>query len=664
MGASSGNGVTARELAYFLYSGANDDNLTSNGEVLDEIVENRIVNASANERNTYKRMLSLLVDRLEDVELHGYSPPKKVGREETAISKDYGQNDANSTATTKKSKKKKKKQTIPAPAPAPVTEAASASKSASLSSDDDLSDPVAVALLGMGFTADQIKSAAKSLGGFERATADDMVVWILSGGELNNDDRQTNPSEEPVDDKDECYVGNSPNAVMTKAQKKAAERAQQETEEVARKVQDEIASAQRAAAKREEQRRIRREWNEREQARQQEERNAKIAEALEKQRLVDLEKLKTEAQRKNVLPVLPLGHSSGGRRHPPGNGPPRTIVAGQGPVTAKLSSVSNMGIPQGPVVKSPTILTRPGNAPPVLLPGLNSKSVSNQPLFPPTLSSNASPTTPPTIQDVSNQHKKPTASTSAPLSSTEPRNPPPARHPAAFVTRGVKPNVVGSRFGHAVSPENRLVELSSFGNEADLRCMSSLMGNRDQLFRNHLSRSSSIPPPGFQPSVPATSNLAEPSTYIESNPMGQIRATAREFIPVSFKPPPTPAPLPYNMMDSTAVPSMSAQSTTVIAPSNRSSSNDFSANPGTSSLIEPMSSLLGSFGTDIFSQPVPSPTPGTKRDSPEPSVASSITGFSGLQEEKSTSRVGSIMTFESVPSGGVIQSTSILDSIS
>jgi len=77
-----GKGVTARELAIVLQSGAVDDDLMSDAEVLDEIVENRIDEASAEDKAAYMRILKSMEERLYHVEQYGYSPPKQASSEQ------------------------------------------------------------------------------------------------------------------------------------------------------------------------------------------------------------------------------------------------------------------------------------------------------------------------------------------------------------------------------------------------------------------------------------------------------------------------------------------------------------------------------------------------------------------------------------------------------
>ncbi|KAL3804052.1 hypothetical protein HJC23_006443 [Cyclotella cryptica] len=663
---SSGYGITARELATVLQSGAIHEDLSCDGDVLDEIIETRIVCASTIEKNAYMRVLRSLTERLEDVEINGYSPLRKTGEQNKSASKaSPGKAESQATGTnSKKSKKKKKKQQqqqqhqhqttslTPSSNSNNVTETKIESKPAPPDSpEEDLTDPVAVALLGMGFTAEQITNAAKALGGFDRATADDMVMWILSGGELNNEE-QDNSTEDNADaDNDDS---NNSDHVITKAQSKSATKAQRDAEDLARKRQEELAAAERAAAKREEQRRIRREWNEREQARQEVEKNAKIAQVVEKTKQAELQKIQAEmASKTPPLPVIPpTVHVGGGKgKAKSAQGPPQTIVAG--PVHGgkkPAPSVSNMGIPKGPNVKAPKILARPPNAPPGTLPQTTSQTAaSSQPLFPPgEASTNVLPATTITYAN------KPAPMPKTRNTSSQSRHPQPPPPSSSFGPLGVPNMSTGNLYNSNAGGS------SSFGYDnvyvKDAGSMPLMIGSSNYYNNASQHGGSSLPPPGFKPSVlppPTTTN--EPNLHVGSNPLGEIRATAREFVPSSFAPPHGSAP---STMDFNIVPSMSCQPSTVSHPPpiTGSTSNDVS------SLLDPMSSLLNSLGNEANLPPGAIPAPATKSESPVQSATSSITGFSGMAEETTTSRVGSALTFESAVGG--IQTSSILESIS
>jgi len=813
-----GNGITARELAIVLQSGAVDDDLTSDADILDEIVENRIENVSANDKAAYMRILKNMETRLANVENHGYTPPMKkavavpAGPRESLQPQDSagivarggaGQSTMAATKKFKKKNKKKQQQHVKA-APTPAAKAASLShpetKPASQSSppgDDDMTDPVAVALLGMGFAEDQIKSAARALGGFHRATADDMVMWILGGGELadNNiggisdpdnyasaEEQMNNSNADDADNTDD--VKNS-GEVLTKAQKKAATRARREAEEAVRRRGEEDAAARRAAAKREEQRRIRREWNEREQARQLDEKNARMAEAMERRRRAEIEKVLLPkgpvlpAVAAAMTPVRGAGavvppaaiHVSGVKankhhHHPHhisggsgGGGPPLTIIAGGQKMPSgksKKQHQPDMGIPQAPAVRAPKILARPSNAP--VLPGGASANVMQQQvigagsqlLF--ASSAHAQPSVAPSCEKLSSPQRgihgkpyKPVLGHHHPAQYHHPHHQSTHQQPIAILQ---KASAVGHPGGHHQSTANARVHqapeapIASSGhhrhhpihhasanygsNAAAVTPLSSMGSGAVPQLQKYNTQGSGVggsggsaAPPGFRPSgdtvvadAPAT---AEP---LVENPMGMIRATAREFVPTSFKmsrplvravasPPPPPVPpsepVPTDV-ESNIVPSMSAQAATMsavrpLAPDISSpprpapiASNNRPSAPTAALLVEPMSSLLSSFGAGSSDDTPPPATAlvpvlgGNREDystGGAPSAASSITGFSGLPQEgnnATTSRVGSsVMTFESTsssvggvggaavvssPATGGIRASSILESVS
>jgi len=614
----SSNGLTARELAVVLQAGAVDDDLTSKAAILDEIVDKRIVNVTAADKTSYMRILKAIEERLKEVEKNGYWPLPEDEEQIALIFEETPSESTTSAALKKKSKKKNKKkakETNPPPAPPAASPEPEVAKGKS-SSGDDLSDPVAVALLGMGFSEEQIKAAAKAFGGY--VGADDMVMWILSGGDTSSTDQSDTNSQQnsQARSKDSVSITSSTKSFTTKAQTKALTRAQKKVEEAARKHQEEIANAQKAAAKREEQRRLRREWNEREQARQQEEKDAKLAKALERQRQAEMEKMMADIPKGPPGPGgIPMSINIGGGGGGGKGGPPMTIVAGG----KKSSKKSNMGIPQAPTVKAPKILARPSDA--------SKGSAGNQPLF-----------------------TKPAASSKSSSRASKPGNPS-THQPTMILKKGAKPPPATKGIS-ASAPEFRPPGVSDGS-------ISSAGSAGKQTFPVQKSVAKKVVPPGFQPAMPGKASDQPAATpYVEPNHMGLIRATAREFVP-SFAPSP--------MSEENVVPSMSAQSSGKQAPAPQptASSNESASNApaAAASLIEPMSSLLSK-----SSSPAP-PTTLTQTVGVDPTVsaASSITGLSGtLSEEKPpTSRVGSIMTFESnTATGGGLQGSSILESIS
>ncbi len=653
-------------------------------------MENHIENVSSDDKAAYMRILQSLVARLSDVENRGYTPPTHNVRlmNNTIIAIDNGDGDSQiapsaiSSSTNRNARQKKKRQqqknTKPHALTATVTSKQLESKSThSASDDEDLTDPVAVALLGMGFTKDQIKSAAWALGGFERATADDMVVWILGrGGEIigsassPNQGNNSGQKSTKIDAFLEAEKADA--AILGKAQKKAAARTKRDSEEAARKRQDELAAAKRAADKREEQRRIRREWNEREQARQDLEKNARIAEALERRKQSEMEKLLPQTalfpavliatvSRGVGVPPSAVAGGGGGKHHhrnTDSNGPPLTIIAGGPKVSSSKSktATSNMGIPQAPTVRAPKILTRPSKTPQVMLTGATGSVHSQQ-----------------TMMGAGNQPPFTPASSSSPRpASSPPRsiltktfNPSTSQHPSGVHQRQNPPTAILQKTNNAGGPHQN-VESSRKGEHN--ASTASMVNASTPLFQNpSFGTGTSVAPPGFltgsSPPEQSATDSASPS-YVDANPLGMIRATAREFVPSSFK-----QTIPHVAPNTAA--SMSAQSMhapfVTVSPS---ASNDHSDNLRS----DHMSSLVSSFGDDRNAHPATLvPIVGSKGDFTVPSAASSITGVSGMPtaaEENAASRVGSIMTFESIPSSvdagavGGITTSSILESIS
>jgi hypothetical protein len=667
------------------------------------IVEYRLENASATDKAAYLKDLQALETRLAYVENCGYRPLSEKADDRyqadleflPAQKNDRVDNQISSATSISQTSRKKKKQQPPraktkTPPPEAITSANVTSYEPSIV-DEDLTDPVAIALLGMGFTDDQIKSAARALGGFERATADDMVVWIL--GESDNADSGNAPD----------IATENHAATQSKEQVQALPRANSDqklkasiAEEAVRKRQEELAASKRAAEKREEQRRIRREWNEREQARQMQEKNAKIAEAMTRHKQVDNQKLVPESILPMALgsdavvgvPSTIYGATGGGigKKHHDA-GPPLTIFAG-GPKMSSAKSKhasSNMGIPQAPtILRTPKILARP-LCPPAPSGTAYSKPLSqgvvgNQPLFvpPSSSSSNAKPTGASLSHNICAMSIHPSKSNH--------RN----DQPTAILRKVSSPGMINQNINTTSSTHRILSHHSghrgptglALNNPGSLPASSSMASSATTPILRQ-----GVAPPGFIQSSSThyqmersvkeeVAVVASSSTFVETNPLGTIRATAREFVPTYFKPPSTSTtPDSFLSAPSNTVPSMSAQLMSTrpphppIIPPTRTESNDDSENL----MFEHMSSLLSTFGAE-------SNTPTVQ------SVTSSITGPSCVltnnnndstrdENNAATSRVGSIMTFESstaIPIGGPfmglggndIQTSSIFESIS
>jgi len=807
---SNGKGVTALELLELIRSNSYTSTLECNGEALQETMDTKLTNANSTDRSSYKRALEQLINRLSDVERHGYTPPKLKNEDiknfdgETTQQKQQQiqQSNADGTVATKKKKKKKKKtkeqapatpakspesRPMEAPAPAPVAQ-------------HDSEDPLITALLGMGFSADKISAAAKALGGTDRATADDMVMWIIEnesgggdgGGSSNDDPAQddrvsdrsgdnnisdTKRTSEKQDSSNAPQESAATQMMFQHQQRLAAQNAAQahkEAMEAARRKQEAHAAAMRLAEKREEQRRIRREWNNREQVRQREEAQARLAEEMEQRRRLEIERAKTEAQR------LVRERAA-------------TQQQQQLHVANAHVATGRMAIPQQQAVFTPSQVLQPGvQMPPVGL------GPHGSPTQPPARSSNlhhqqpgpftgSTPSAmggasqylhqqPPPVVPVTHSHDT-YQGQMMPMAGAAPgMNFPPQQHSGAYSpVHAMDPAAAGPYMtnmtdvhggGHYAGPVEKVtsgrerkasqskkepppaLEVNAFdfpelGKEKEQppprarSNRSKSMGEDGSGGKQRQSRgkqrnsrqprngpnsptrqskgrsassASSSSPPGFRTTsapvvtTPISTMPPEmpPAVEEEPNPLGEIRATAREFVPLNFKPPPappvstTPAPSvapvstspapPPGLVGSLMVPSMSAQSN---ASSAFPPALSMTPEPGmtadsaaAAALLEPVNSLLSAppqhtsnsilasmsntllANDTIHIDRAANATP-TSTHSPIHSAASSITGISGIMgDDHGTSRIGSVMSFDSGSLGGNGgRTTSILDSL-
>ncbi len=305
---SNEKGVTPKELLEFIHDENYSNSLDYSKEGMDYIVHDKLKGKPAH-CESYKNTLVDLITRLNDVEINGYRPMEVKNVSEITEKKDeisYGANviskkTSESTSKAKKKKKKKKKsqqnsQNDDAAEESSVSASIASTSIASAPSKREAEVDLVSMLLAMGFTEDQIHAAADACGGTNRATADDLVEWILSGGQA--DGNVDNDGHASADISNSIKESASSRAVSSdQKQKRAAMQAKKEAEEAAKREAEAKAAAERLAAKREEQRRIRREWNNREQLRQQEEAKAKLAEEVERKRRIEIEKAKVAAQR-------------------------------------------------------------------------------------------------------------------------------------------------------------------------------------------------------------------------------------------------------------------------------------------------------------------------------------------------------------------------------
>ncbi len=306
---SNDEGLTAKELLEHIHNGNFEKKLDFNEDSFQEILDTKIGGTSS-ESLDYKNSIKSIIERLNDVEINGYSPleitktdasDEKIENDSVDIhakSNTNEQSEVDDSQNSKKKKKKKKKgQTGNDDGADELSVTPSVSSVAKRETDIDLVSM----LLAMGFAEEQINAAVDACGGTDRATADDLVEWILSGGASTDSNSGANAIDESSQsarngtNSSEPYA--SQMAMSDNKQKRILTQAEREAEEAAKREAEAKAAAERLAAKREEQRRIRLEWNNREQLRQQEEAKAKLAKEVERKRRIEIEKAKIAAQR-------------------------------------------------------------------------------------------------------------------------------------------------------------------------------------------------------------------------------------------------------------------------------------------------------------------------------------------------------------------------------
>ena len=281
-------GLTARGLIKTIAANTYSTAVESSGDEFRELVD-----SSAAENQEYLKTIYALIDRLQAVEKGGYSPLKPTQEIDDDVESVQSEKTAQSKASSEQSKAKRKKkknkdsqQRDEQPDAAPSIQR----------KGEVVSDPLVSALTSMGFSTEQIDAAVLAFGGTDRVTADDMVLWIL--------ERESSGTTQ--DNSSNSYsVGTSMTATESHQQMydaeqmgfRAEQQAQSEAEEASRKAAEANAAAERLRAKREEQKRIRRDWNNREQIRQQEEAMAKLTEEVQRRERIEAEKARLVAQK-------------------------------------------------------------------------------------------------------------------------------------------------------------------------------------------------------------------------------------------------------------------------------------------------------------------------------------------------------------------------------
>jgi hypothetical protein len=469
---SDGDGVTARELAELIYKGKHDKVLETHGNALQEMISQFM--SSSSDRSKFLGLLQGIIQRLAVIERNGYRSPQEadyIVEEQNELElRSITASQSDDLNSKKKTKKKKKKAVLPQGEDNnDASEFAEVSPDRELK-DDACEDPLVEALRNMGFTLNQIHAAAKACGGLERATADDLVAWIF--GQQSADPTPPIPSKDSSQKETDLKPRHEQLKVEAKAKAEAILK-----EEAARRQEEARIAAQRLAAKREETRRRNREWNNREQARQLEEAQAKLSTQA-------MMRAKVEAQAAlNATPASLLLPQSDELAEKPAivlPPPPPPLVPKPAPVGPP--AVTNYVQPTR-ILKNPALM-RPSIARPVSVP------------------------------------------TSPVPATTEKRNTEPIS--ASFVG-GESMSLYGDY------PEDATV--SSYG--SGVRSLGS-MPKQFQMLNQQPVITQPMPQPFLPPGLRYSSsevnmNTSAPSYLSDSSQLGDLRATAKSFTPTSFR---------------------------------------------------------------------------------------------------------------------------------
>ncbi|KAI2510898.1 hypothetical protein MHU86_3519 [Fragilaria crotonensis] len=419
----------------------------------------------------------------------------------------------------------------------------------------------------MGFSNQQISDAARACGGTDRATADDLVMWIFA--------------QEAGEDPPELSSSNPPPVVPPQAPadpvaSESTVAADIERLEALQKAEEARLVQQRLARKREEQRRRNREWNNREQVRQAQERMIAVQNAP-----VAITQVPEVAPNYVLDTERPsLSQFSKARPTPSGD------INANAPKNGLFTGATTAPIKQPAPFK---ILTRPKAA----AEGANDSY----------------------------------------LTTSIKKHPPGMETIGADFSRvgssGIAEDATVSSLGSGIVGQNEWMnEADSF----DPHVMASFQGG------NHTGAT----PLGFQfmgssphpPEISVTGN--DPLAFAgDLNPLGEIRATARAFVPTNFQPPGLSNP-PVGSHASYVVPELSS----IGGISHRAPMNDVP------SLLS--EGLAPQFGSQPYSPPglngfdhllMVGPTTAPSYSN-IPSATSSVTGISGADDLLVTPGIG------------------------
>jgi hypothetical protein len=536
---SNDNGISTKELLKLIRDDTYANMLDFNSDTLQDFMDDKSKRTTSDQA-MYREDVEKLIERFNFVEKNGYSPLENEEVESGNVNDDNNYQDNNRTVKSKNednknSKKKKKKKKKGQSSNDDVEESSSVSMSVSVMPKREAEVDLVSMLLAMGFEEQQIHAAADACGGTDNATADDLIEWILGGGATDNSSPNNGNSVSNSGATTETVNLGSNSLEASSVDHKqliAATLAEKEAAEAAKREAEAKAAAERLAAKRAEQKKIRMEWNNREHLRQQEEVKARLIEEVERKRRLEIEKANAVAQRVAKERVF-------------GN-------------TALMFQETNATIPS-------TI--RSVNA----LPVGNNASVGSVSLFPGTsfqVSNNAQlPPNSPYYPDM----QAPNLAYGHSVIQTQASRPFPQAAPSL---RSTPTATVDASAGTTLNPSSRSkpspinLEMSgyefpslgsntppssSMKNKAKKEVANTSGENRKAGKSKARKKKNDMPSKSLRPSAVNTIlqnnvsldqvDVVEAESY-ESNPLGEIRATAKAFVPTHFTPSSAKTPPP------------------------------------------------------------------------------------------------------------------------
>jgi hypothetical protein len=601
---SDGSGVTPRELIEYIQAGTDEQVLESHGVALQEM-QNAFL-GNHDDRRIFMQTLNKATKRLKDVEVNGYIPPgllelsNSFASEEAAETENDGQAEVAGAKKRKKKKKKKKPAGKESEASGDLTTVSTPTASVPLSAAkeepaEDFEDPLVTALLGMGFPKEQILAAVKACGGTSRATADDLVTWILgqdadgSAVEECTDSAQSEDHRKSIEVNEKTVVKT---VIADEGRLASAENRQKQE------------AAKRLAEKREEQRRKNREWNNREQARQKEQAKAKIVQAMA----------------------------------PPASQPPVAIPPGYGTAFPVVQSTGAVGLQTGIPATGASLQTGyVANAPIAGTHHTTNAQIATTMSSPP-VASVTNPVPLKAVPIMGMERDFPVLSQSTPAlvnqySMHTNQAPPVAAAPPMTSHNSFPP----------IGDDERTV--SSFGSNRGLSVSSVPFLPPGMAPTPAMAAASSLAAPGFMKGAPhgIGSHLVGPPLAEEETEFGsgEIRATAREFVPMGYTPPPmtnTPPSLARNFGPALGAPLSS--SLPEVTPPFHSGAIPFSQGFLGGSGPPPPTNPTFLSGGPIAYKGMPTVTPVSENTSP--SIDSSMTGVPGLDDSTLSSGLGSL----------------------